>query len=344
MHHTPNLFKHATSELSQDAFLAWMCEWADEVHAEHPSGMHKVGRAFIAWLHEKHGVPVPDYATVEVKLQYLHIDVLVILRSSTSGAHYVLIEDKIHTTDHADQIGGYLNALREKEGITEAVQILPVYFKSSLEPLKSDGFLRLYLPEIVAFLTTLDLGTIQSEVFHSWRNVRTDTHASHERFRAMPIHEWQREQWYGCFDHMARQDALRLLEPGYGYVPLGDFIGFWLGWEGEPNDWCTYLQVDAAPAQAPTLTFRIAAPKGDLVSPAYMQGAFSNLQSAALSLGKCIHYPKWARMGGKSSRFALLDEPFMSEVDGGMFDESLMMSQLLACRELLARAPISSIR
>jgi hypothetical protein len=43
---TPNIFTHATSELSQDAFLAYLIEWADPQYATDTTGMHRRGRFF----------------------------------------------------------------------------------------------------------------------------------------------------------------------------------------------------------------------------------------------------------------------------------------------------------
>lgn len=334
----PNIFHHATSELSQDAFLAWLCEWADEEYSAHPSGMHAVGRAFIAWLYLRKGRALPHYTKVEVKLQHLRIDVLVKLTVPDGEMHYLLIEDKTYTSDHTEQINGYMRSLKEKEGIEDVSHILPVYFKSSLEPRKDDEHLRLYLSDIVEFIGSLDKSGVQSEVFHSWCEVRAGAHASHQKFRSLPVQLWQADQWYGCFDHMAQQKAMVELKAEYGYVPLGDFIGFYLGWEGRPKDWCTYLQVDAFDGGPARLTFRIASPDGLKVDTGRMKAAFNAIETTAASMGKRLTYPKWARGGGKSSRFAVLDEPFMSGNAAGTFDEALFVEQLVSCKRLLVQS------
>ncbi len=335
MQHAPNIFRHATSELSQDAFLAWLCEWADEAHASHPSGMHAIGRAFIAWLYQKKGWPPPEYRTVEVDLQYLHIDLFLTLTTAVGEKHYLLIEDKTYTSDYAEQISGYLNALKHKGGIHDLSRVLPVYFKTSLELRKNDEHLRLYLPDIAGFLGSLDTSAVRSEIFHSWCDLRLSEHASHEKFRSLPVAAWQADQWYACFDHMAQEATLAAMDADYGYIPRGDFIGFTLGWVGEPNDWCTYLQVDAMARQKPSLYFRIGAPKGVVVDKARMEVAYSALEKTAASVGKQVQYPKWPRGGGKSSRFAVLNEPFLSSTDEGTFEEALFVKQLVSCKELL---------
>lgn len=332
----PNIFRHATSELSQDAFLAWLCEWADEAYVSHPSGMHAIGRTFIAWLYQRKGWPLPAYRTVKVDLQHLHIDLFLTLTTATGEKHYLLIEDKIYASDYAEQISGYMNALKERGGIHDQSRVLPVYFKTALEHRKDDGYLRLYMPDIAGFLRSLDTSAVKSEIFHSWCSLRLAEHASHEKFRSLPVAEWKADQWYACFNHMAQQATLAAMDAGYGYIPRGDFIGFWLGWVGEPNDWCTYLQVDAMTREQPSLGFRIGAPKDVKVDKARMEATYDALEKAAAAKGKRVRYPKWARGGGKSSRFAVLDEPFLTNGPNGVFEEALFVEQLVTCKELLA--------
>jgi hypothetical protein len=43
----PNIFKYATSELSQDSIICWLLEWAKEKNKTIDEQMHNVGIAFI---------------------------------------------------------------------------------------------------------------------------------------------------------------------------------------------------------------------------------------------------------------------------------------------------------
>ncbi len=330
----PNIFHHAKSELSQDAFLAWLCEWADRSFVDHPSGMHKVGRAFIAWLFDKRGELVPQYDVVEVKLQEVRIDVLVILTSASGVKRYILIEDKTYTSDHKEQINGYLQELTKKYALTDHAQVLTVYFKSSLEPRKRDGHLRLYLSDIDAFLVSLDRSLIHSEIFNSWSEVRQHEFASHQRYLSRPVSEWESDQWYGCFDRMAGLVELEGTHPDYDYVHKADFIAFTLGWQPMPSAWYCYVQIVAGPGRQPALTFRLMAPDGMKVPGSNVKAAFASLEKVASSTGKQVSYPKSARGGGKSACFAVLNEQFMID-HRGMFHEVLMTQQLLAAKRML---------
>ena len=339
MEQIPNIFRYAKSELSQDAFLAWLCEWADNSHEGHTSGMHYAGRAFIGWLFERRGVPIPQYDSVEVKTQEAYIDVLVILTNSTGERRYILIEDKTYTSDYKEQISGYLKELTKRYELPDTSQVLTVYFKSSLEPRKQDEHLRLYLGDIDSFLKSLDRDRIKSEIFNSWSAARRHAFATHQRYLVTAMLEWTSDQWYGCFDRMAGLADLIGTEPDYDYVPKADFIAFTMGWRPLPSSWYSYIQIVAVPGNAPRLTFRLMAPVGEMVPGHRVRSAYAALQQAAVSMGKNIGYPDKARGGGKSACFALLDEPFMS-TEAGMFDEALVKEQLLACQRMLEQATI----
>ena len=333
----PNLFSHATSELSQDAFLAWLCEWADEAHALHPSGMHAVGRAFIAWFYQKKGRPLPEYRSVEVKLQHLHIDVLVILTTALGEKHYLLIEDKTYTSDHTEQINGYVRSLTETEGIEDTSRILPVYFKSSLEARKRDDHLRLYLPDVVEFIKSVGQSIGQSEVLRSWCQMQTDARLSHERFRSLPMDQWEPAQWRGCFDRMAQHEVLLALDAAYEFGPLNKPMVFHLQRNTAPTHWRTYVQIDAHSRSA-ELTFRIAAPHGMKVDGGRTKAAFQAIQATAASLNQRLVSPASFTGRGATSRIAAHAERFVPADGSGIFDETRFVERVIAGHEILANS------
>jgi hypothetical protein len=74
----PNLFAFATSELSQDAAIAWLLSWADPAHARVAPVLHAAGSDLLAAIFAKHGLAAPEAsATVVAERQFHRIDVLV---------------------------------------------------------------------------------------------------------------------------------------------------------------------------------------------------------------------------------------------------------------------------
>lgn len=103
----PNLFDYATSELSQDAFLAWFCRWADESMTDDKE-LQTYARAF---LKKYIAIQLPEYKeeirSVNVRRQYEHIDVLLTINHDFR----VIIEDKVHTYKHGNQLQRYSDAI-----------------------------------------------------------------------------------------------------------------------------------------------------------------------------------------------------------------------------------------
>lgn len=86
----PNLFNFATSELSQDAFIAWLAEWASPDFAQVDPDMHAQGRRFLEALVGPVGVQRGLGGHVCVVMQRGRIDVSIEVGDHT----LVAIEDK----------------------------------------------------------------------------------------------------------------------------------------------------------------------------------------------------------------------------------------------------------
>ena len=46
----PNIFSYATSELSQDAMIAWLLQWASPEYGEADPDLHRTGKEFVRLL------------------------------------------------------------------------------------------------------------------------------------------------------------------------------------------------------------------------------------------------------------------------------------------------------
>lgn len=119
-----NMFKFATKELSQDAFLCWLINGINTKD----EGLKKLAKEFIKLIVNKTKndklkkyINNEDYR-VEIKQQYKNIDILLIL-----GEYYIIIEDKIKMREHDDQINKYEYSLIDS-GISHN-NIFTCYYK-----------------------------------------------------------------------------------------------------------------------------------------------------------------------------------------------------------------------
>lgn len=119
----PNLFHFATSELSQDAFICWLAEWADPKYKATDPALHQAGTAFIRSMVQKVN-PHYDIATlraVKVSRQVGKLDILIEINKPSTiekapGELAILVEDKTHTFDHGTQLSDYHDYARRRMG------------------------------------------------------------------------------------------------------------------------------------------------------------------------------------------------------------------------------------
>lgn len=119
-----NLFTFSLHERTQDAFVAWLCSCYNEPVS---SVKHIVAEEFIKKLL---GVNV-NFQAVEVETQIYDIDILLTLKNvdDTGNDYYVVIEDKINSQIHDNQLVKYIDKLIKAKGVSQD-RIFVAYYKS----------------------------------------------------------------------------------------------------------------------------------------------------------------------------------------------------------------------
>ena len=101
-----NLFDFATSELSQDAFICWLLNFAHEKHLNEDIVLTECAKEILSKI-------LPDepnlVITADIERQYKNIDILI----EVNKKHNVIIEDKTFSNVHDDQINEYEKTLAE---------------------------------------------------------------------------------------------------------------------------------------------------------------------------------------------------------------------------------------
>lgn len=123
-----NIFNFATSELSQDAVIAWILNWINE---ETNSKLYSLAVKLL----ESMGVSKDELQSgIRIEQQYKHIDILIIIKAVNKA---IILEDKVYTGEHDEQIAKYFEEIKnlspiDKEwlGITDDVNISTVYLKT----------------------------------------------------------------------------------------------------------------------------------------------------------------------------------------------------------------------
>ncbi|EYD74719.1 hypothetical protein Rumeso_03672 [Rubellimicrobium mesophilum DSM 19309] len=237
----PNLFRFAPSELSQDAFLGWLLEWADHTCAGVDPALHRAGLRFLNSLLAEHGFGPLDDPRVEVRAQEHRID----LTCRVNGDFLLLIEDKTDTSERGKPMADYLS---KAKAMCPELQVLPVLLKtgdqSSYEVARKLGY-RTYLR--ADLLKVLEAGRedgVVSDIFTDFlRHLRRREDAV-QSFRHKPLADWTDDAWRGFY--MQLQLDVDGLSWDYVANPSGGFLAAW--WHRRAwGDHTPYLQIEQGP-------------------------------------------------------------------------------------------------
>lgn len=251
----PNLFANATSELTQDAVLCWLLNWADASNAELDAELHQTGRDLLQALLTIHGQgPAPPTASVKAKRQVKRIDVV-----AWVGDEYLIgIEDKTETGPHDDQLTRYRATL---DTLANGRTVVPIYVKTGERNedahVRSKGwsvFGRRALLDVLR--RSVDRG-VDNDIlteFRVWLEQKEDEATAWRRLPTTAPWPWA--SWQGFYG--ALEERMPWAEHlGWAYVanPAGGFLAMWWGFFSTDPDECLYVQL-----QQGTLALRVKVP------------------------------------------------------------------------------------
>lgn len=136
----PNIFDYATSELSQDAFFAWLMKWAENDYKEVDEELHECAKKILKTFFRNQGKKiVSSFNSIEIYKQKDNIDILLRI----NDRYNLIIEDKTHTYQHDKQLSKYKKYFKDEKEFSCFVYIrtgdlqIPEEERMSVE---SDGY------------------------------------------------------------------------------------------------------------------------------------------------------------------------------------------------------------
>ena len=233
----PNLFSFATSELSQDAFVCWLLSWAAPECKEIDNKLNQCAIQFFRALFKKHEKEAPKIISkIEISKQDRNIDVLCIINDS----YILLIEDKIGTKNHSDQLVRYLKEVKNRGYKDE--YILPIYYKTEdqgdYSEITDAGYKIFLRDDILQILNEYDG---ENSIILDYREHLQSISDGVASYQSLPIDKWNRYSWIGFYLRLQKE----LDDGNWGYVPnrSGGFLGYW--WHSQSDHECEqYLQLE----------------------------------------------------------------------------------------------------
>lgn len=228
---TPNLFKFATSELSQDAFICWLLSWADQDYqtgSDKHKALNKVATSILALFFDKANKSLPSHIDeIVVKRQVNNIDVLCIINDT----YCVLIEDKVGSIQHSNQLVRYKQFMLNGHAQTFTEdKIIPIYLQthdqSNYKAVLKDGFYPVTRRDLLDLFNSEQNATPQeSDIYSDYYNYLQSIEEAVQSFKSKPVNKWKKRAWIGFFQHLQSY----LGEGHWKYVAnkSGGFMGFW---------------------------------------------------------------------------------------------------------------------
>ena len=246
-----NIFDFATSELSQDAFICWLCNWVnfdDNSLSEDEKKLKSLATEFI----EKMSGEKLEDRKVNIKRQYQKIDVLLEIQNKTEFITneneknpvvdiYVIIEDKVGTGLHSNQIEIYTKLISEKnKNINEGKALIKtVYYKiydeDNMERLKENGVNVILGRKKILELFRRDEDDIKNSIFRNYYDYLSNIETDVNSYDKKNLEDWNSNCYIGFFKKLKNEGSYlehadgRKKDCSWGYVnnSSGGFMGMW---------------------------------------------------------------------------------------------------------------------
>lgn len=223
---TPNLFSIATKELSQDAFVTWLLQWADDSYSKENTELCNCGKDFVNFLLGKANIDSEvKVSKVECGRQWASIDIW----ADINEEYFIVIEDKINASEHDNQLERYkkfVNDCYEKSR-----KITCIYLKTGLESLDSikevgeKGWIYIGRNDFLDFLSAHE---IQNDIYTDYcKNLLQMKQISESFTEYENLNLWDATK--GLYCHIQEELDKKGEWSHWDYVPnaSGGFLGLW---------------------------------------------------------------------------------------------------------------------
>jgi hypothetical protein len=326
---SPNLFHFGTSDLSQDAFLAWVLAWSDSRWKDLDPALHGLGTRFVSALLGLHDRASVTNGSLKIRVQR-QISRVNIVAEINSGI-VLAIEDRTGSCSHQ----GSDEAIESLNWKYPGREVLAISIKTG-EQASSTGAVtpgfKPFLPvQFIALLhedkRLLSRNNVVSEFCAFLERRESDIQA----WRYQPVAEWTRQStpWIGFFQSLQTEFA----DLDWKYVPnaYGGFIGAWWNrrsWE-RANGAHLYLQISQGPLQ-----FRVAGMKDTDDCILICQGAALQLRQMGEVYNLDIEKARLHR--GETMAIAQIERDFWMTVrPNGLIDLTGTLDSLRLAASLL---------
>ena len=290
-----NIFNFATSELSQDAFICWLCNWVnfdDNSLSEDEKKLKSLANDFIEKVS---GEKLGD-RKVNIKRQYQKIDILLEIQNKTEFITkenkknpvvdiYIIIEDKVGTGLHSNQQKTYRDLISEKNekdnGSRAKIKVVyyKIYDEDNMERLKENGIDIIFGRKDILELSKKYENSIDNVIFKNYYDYLSNIEEDINSYEKKKLEDWNSNCYIGFFKELKKEESClehadgRKKDCSWKYVSnkSGGFMGMWwfplseneINKLTETSDEDIYLQIEQY-NQKNIVTIKYSVPKGNI--------------------------------------------------------------------------------
>ena len=246
-----NIFNFATSELSQDAFICWLCNWVNFDDNDLSEDKKKLKELATDFIEKMSGEKLGD-RKVNINRQYQKIDVLLEIQNKTEFITkedekipvvdmYVIIEDKVGTGLHSNQIERYRELISEKNekdnGSRAKIKVVyyKIYDEDNMERLKEDGIDIIFERKDMLALLEKYKNSFNNILVEDYYNYLNNIEKNVNSYIDKKLEDWNSNCYIGFFKELKNEKNLlehaigRQKDCSWGYVnnSSGGFMGMW---------------------------------------------------------------------------------------------------------------------
>ena len=246
-----NIFNFATSELSQDAFICWLCNWVNFDDNSLSEDEKKLKALATEFIEKMIGEKLED-RKVNIKRQYQKIDVLLEIQNKTEFITneneknpvvdiYVIIEDKVGTGLHGNQQKTYRDLISEKNekdnGSRAKIKVVyyKIYDEDNMERLKENGIDIIFGRKDILELSKKYENSIDNVIFKNYYDYLSNIEEDINSYEKKKLEDWNSNCYIGFFKELKNEGSYlehadgRKKDCSWGYVnnTSGGFMGMW---------------------------------------------------------------------------------------------------------------------
>ncbi len=224
----PNLFNFATSELSQDAFICWLAEWANDKYKDPDSRLSECGKEFVRRLIQKKSDTFNENinSTIVWRQSTWENNSKIDICITVNDKHFIVVEDKIHALEHGNQLDRY-KEIAEKHCKDKNQELHLIYLKTGSEcgqlvkNATDKGYSVFYRENFLSLLR--EFKDIGNNIFTDFREKLEAIEAAELAFAEKSIKDWGSFGWIGFYKTLEKKIG-RPIWWSYVPNPSGGFL------------------------------------------------------------------------------------------------------------------------